>query len=243
MRLSVQLYTLRDALSQDLPGTLAKVREIGLEYVELAGTYDRSADEWKALLAKNGLTASGSHIGIDALSSDLDAVIADAKTIGFKYVILPWIGNDVYADGWEKVAKRLEPIGRKLKEAGLTLAYHNHAFEFENGGLDTFYTSADADLVKAQLDLAWVQIGGADPAAYIRKYAGRVPLVHLKDFDPALTPQWRPAGEGKVDWDGVLAACQEVGVEFGSLELDESPIDPIEAVRKSFDYFHAKGLR
>jgi sugar phosphate isomerase/epimerase len=241
MRLSVQLYTLRDALSQDLPGTLVKLRAIGLEYVELAGTYGASTDEWKRLLDQNGLKVSGSHVALDALN-DLDAVIDDAKKLGFKYVIVPWVGQDVYSAGWDAFAKRLEPIGRRLKDAGLTLAYHNHAFEFENGGLDTFYATADSELVKAQLDLAWVQIGGASPVEYIRKMAGRVPLVHLKDYDPSKTPQWRPAGEGTVDFDAVLKACDEVGVEFGSIELDESPGDALDAVRTSYEFFKSKGL-
>ena len=98
------------------------------------------------------------------------------------------------------------------------------------------------DLLKAQLDLAWVHIGGADPVEYIHRFADRTPMVHLKDYDPALTPQWRPAGQGILDWDGILTACQEVGVEYGSIELDESPGAPIEAVRESFNYFSSKGL-
>jgi sugar phosphate isomerase/epimerase len=242
MRLSVQLYTLRDALSSDVPGTLAQLKETGLEYVELAGMYGKSAEEWQSMLGDAGLWASGAHIGMDALQNDIEAVIEQADTIGFEYVIIPWVGSESYSGGWDTFAQSLTPISAKLKTAGLTLAYHNHSFEFENGGLDTFYASAPRETVVAQLDLAWVQIGGADPAAYVAKMAGRVPLVHLKDYDPSLTPQWRPAGEGIVDWDAVLAACAAAKVEFGSIELDESPGDPMKAVSQSVAFFQAKGL-
>jgi len=243
MRLSVQLYTLRDPLEQDLAGTLSKVRQIGLEYVELAGTYGRSAEEWKTLLDAEGLKVSASHTGIDALRNDFDAVVRDAKTLGFNYVVVPWVNADDYKGDWTKLGKELEPYGRRLAEQGLTLAYHNHAFEFEGDGLDALYAATDKSALKAQLDLAWVKIGGQDPAAYLRKHADRTPLVHLKDYDATKKPQWTPAGQGTLDFDSVLAACQEAGVEFGSIELDESPGDPIDAVRQSFEFFSSKGLK
>ena len=245
MRLSVQLYTVRDALAQDYVGTLKKLRDIGLEYVEGAGNYGGgTAEEGKALLDDLGLKVSGSHVGLDALQNDLDAVIANHKTLGCPYVIIPFLGSD--DRDYAKLAATVAPIGTRLKAEGLTLCYHNHDFEFVEvdgtTGLDLLYARTNPNLLQAELDLAWIKIGGQDPAAYIRKYATRTPLVHLKDYDPSQKPQWRPAGEGVMDWDACLAACKEANVQFGAIELDESPGDPVEAVRKSFDYFKAKGL-
>jgi sugar phosphate isomerase/epimerase len=242
MRLSVQLYTLRDPIAEDLAGTLSQVRSIGLEYVELAGLNGRSAEEWRTLLDDLGLKVSGAHIGVDALRDNFDATLEECRTLGIETVIVPWIGPEAGAQGWDEVGKSLEPIARKVKDAGLRFAYHNHAHEFEGDGLDKFYAATDPELVLAELDLAWVHIGGQDPAAYVRKMAGRVPVVHLKDYDPAKTPRWQPAGQGVVDYDSVLAACAEVGVEFGAIELDESAGDPIEAVRQSYQFLHGKGL-
>jgi sugar phosphate isomerase/epimerase len=145
-------------------------------------------------------------------------------------------------DGWDQVGKSLEPIAAKVKEAGIRFAYHNHAHEFEGDGLDKFYAATDPELVLAELDLAWVHIGGQDPAAYLRKMGKRAPLVHLKDYDPNEKPQWRPAGTGVLDFDSILAACDELGVEYGAIELDESPGDPIDAVRQSYEFFKSKGL-
>ena len=241
MRLSVQLYTLRDPLAQDLEGTLAKVREIGLEYVELAGLNGRTATEWRELLEKLGLKVSGAHIGVDALRDDFEVTLHDCREIGIQTAIVPWIGPEAGEKGWDELGRSLEPIARKLDGEGLRFAYHNHAHEFEGDGLDKFYEATDPELVLAELDLAWVQIGGQDPAEYLRKLGRRAPLVHLKDYDPAQKPQWRPAGEGIVDWDAILAVCEEVGVEYGAIELDESPGDPLEAVRVSYEFFREKG--
>jgi sugar phosphate isomerase/epimerase len=247
MRLSLQLYTVRDQLAADPIGTLKKVREIGLEYVEGGGSFGGATpQEGRKILDDLGLKASGAHVGLDVLEGDLPKAIDAAKTFGYRYLIVPWIGGDVYASGWDKFGKRLEAIGAKAKDAGLTLCYHNHDFEFKNEGkpgLKVLFESSDPALVKSELDIAWVQIGGGDPATYIRELRSRLPLVHLKDFDPSQTPRWRPCGQGLVNWDACLAEIAAGDVEFGPIELDESPGDPIEAVRQSYEFFVSKGLR
>ncbi len=248
MRLSIQLYTLRDQLSQDVPGTLKALKDAGLEYVEMAGDYGKSAAEWKTILDELGLKLSGSHIGIDQFENNFDQVIADAKTLDNKFLIVPWIGSDRYANGWAAFGKQLDEIGAKVKAAGLTLCYHNHAFEFESvvdgkHGLTELYDNASADNLKAEIDCAWVQIGKADPADYVLSLKGRVPLVHLKDFDPTKTPQWTPAGEGTVDYAKLIPACEAAGVEFACVELDESPGEPMDAVKKSIAFLQSKGIK
>ncbi len=242
MRISLQLYTLRNALAQDVPGTLDKVRDIGLKFVEFAGYYDLSAADWKALLDERGLAFSAAHIGFETLRDDFDDVVADCKTMGIDTVVVPWISEEHYKDGWDAFGRELQPIGQMLKNQELHLAYHNHAFEFKSDGLIGLYGATSPDNLKAQLDLAWVHIGGADPVDYIQKFSDRTPQVHLKDYDPTQTPQWRPAGQGILDWDAILAACEAAGVQFGSIELDESPGEPIDAVRESFAFFASKGL-
>ncbi|HWD41842.1 MAG TPA: sugar phosphate isomerase/epimerase family protein [Fimbriimonas sp.] len=243
MKLSCQLYTVRDQFSADPVGTLIKLRDMGLTYVEGGGSFGgESPAEGRKILDDLGLKASGSHVGMDTWNENTEGAIEDAKTIGCHYVIVPWIDKSYYAEGWDKFARVLEGIGKKVKDAGLVLCYHNHAFEFEDDGLNKLYDAADPDLVKAQLDVAWCQIGGGNPAEYIRKLSSRLPLLHLKDFDPSKTPQWRPGGQGLVDWDATLAAANEGNVEFGAIELDESPGDPIDAVRESVEFFRSKGI-
>jgi sugar phosphate isomerase/epimerase len=242
MRLTVQLYTLRDQLTEDLEGTLGKVKAIGLEYVELAGAYDRTVNEWKSILDSLGLKVSGSHVSLDFIEADLDAVIKDNLALENPYIIVPWVDKDKFAGKWDAFGKQLEVYGQKVKEAGLELAYHNHDFEFVGDGLSALYASSDPELVKAELDLAWISIAGQDPAAWIQKLSNRVPLLHLKDYDPTKDPQWTPAGQGTMDYDAIIAAANAAGVSFGGIELDVSPIDPIEAVKQSFEFLSSKGL-
>ena len=244
MRLTVQLFTLRDPLSSDWKGTLAALRQIGLEYVELAGDYGKSAAEWRETLDELGLKASGAHIGLDKLEGDLDSVIADAKTLGMDYIIVPWISAEEYKDGWTAFGKRLQPIGEKIHDAGLTLCYHNHDFEYANGdGLAELYAATTHEALKAEIDAAWVSLGGQDPETVINGMAGRVPLVHGKDYDKSKSPQWTPAGQGSMDLAKVVAAAEAAGVEFIAIELDESPGAPLDAVAESYAYYSGMGLR
>jgi sugar phosphate isomerase/epimerase len=218
MRLSLQLYTVRDHLSRDFRGTLERVREIGFEYVE-GGGGGHGAAEWRSTLDAVGLKCNGFHCPIETLEKGTESAIDDAKTLGCDFVIVPWLGVD-----------------RRLQ-----LCYHNHDFEFPDG-LSTLYANSDPGLVKAEIDVAWVAIGGDDPVAWIQRMGSRVPLVHLKDYDPSKTPRWQPGGQGVIDWDGVLAASRGAGSEFGVVELDEFAGDPLEAARLSYEFFRSKGL-
>ncbi|HVL40189.1 MAG TPA: TIM barrel protein [Fimbriimonadaceae bacterium] len=246
MKLSVQCYTLREEFARDPWGTFKALRAMGLNYVELAGTYGLSAQELKDGLDEIGLRVSGAHIGLAQLRSELHRVIADAHTLENPYVILPWVGPPDYEQGWDVLAKECELIAQRLADAGLKFAYHNHDFEFalQDGtpGLDVFYASSDPSLVLAQLDLYWIKAGGGDPEGYIRKYKKRVPLVHLKDMSAGENPTFIEGGRGILDWDGILAACRDNNVEFGAIELDVCPNPPLESVRTSVEFFRGKGF-
>jgi len=236
MQLAVQCFTLRDALAQDLWGTFAKVREIGLEYVELAGFYDQPATEFAARLADLDLRVCGSHLGLDSFENDLDQVVKDHLALGCHNLTLPWISDEVVAQGWPAFAQRCEAIARRLP-SDFTFSYHNHAFEFKTGDFEEFWRLTDPALVMAQLDVGWVYNAGYDPVTWIQMLKGRMPTVHLKDFtdDPANLDA--VAGTGRLPWGEILPACIDAEIEFGIIEMDVPPGDPIECVRRSYDFF------
>lgn len=244
MRLSIQCYTLRDEFAKDIWKTFAALREMGFLFVELAGTYGLTPKELKKGLDALDLQVSGSHIGLDDLENRLEQVIEDNYTLDNRYIIIPWIGEETYKSGWDVFAHRADAIGERVREAGLRFAYHNHAFEFaeQDGrpGLDVFFDHCSEEHVLAQLDVAWVQHGGQDPAEYIRKYGTRCPLVHLKDITSEGSDA--VAGTGIVRWADVLSACREADVEFGAIEMDVPPGEPLESVRECLDFYRARGV-
>ncbi len=241
---AVQNFTLRDAFGSDLNGTLKILHDMGMKNCETAGLYGLSAEQAKNDFAKQKLQAIGAHYGLGQLEDGFDAVVHEARTLDYNYVVLPWIGNDVFGAGWALVADRLNVLGQRYRQEGLELLYHNHSFEFEleNGkpGFDILMEGAEA--FGFELDVYWCFAAGFDPADYVRRLSGRLPLAHFKDGIPGNKPEHVPCGQGKIDWAPILDACEEAGVKYGITELDESPIDPIEAVRQSLEFFVSRGV-
>lgn len=239
MLLSVQLFTVRDAMQADPVGTLRRLRSIGLDRVELAGTYGLAVRDFRAMLDDAGLLVSGSHLGIDRFENDLQSVVDEHRDLGCDRVILPWIGEEVYAAGPEALARRLGAIAQGCEANGLEFAYHNHAFELEQGWLGTMFGTAPAN-VRAQLDLGWIYAAGEDPVHWLQMLAGRVPTVHLKDMTDDPTNRDAVAGQGRLDWDAILPACQAAGVLVGVIEMDVPPGDPFDCVERCYQFFQSK---
>jgi len=246
--IALQMYTLRDDTQADFEGTFRKVAEVGYAGVEFAGYGNRSAAELRRMLDDLGLKCAASHEGIDGLEADLNAAIDFHKELGNRFVVIPWLGEDRRGgpDGWKKVAATCAEIGKKLNEAGLTLCYHNHSFEFERFGgeygLDILYANAPASALKAELDTYWVKHGGEEPIAYINRYAGRVPLVHLKDMAAGEGREFAEVGEGILDIPGIVDAAVKAGSEWIIVEQDVCKRPPLESVRLSLDNLKKMGL-
>ncbi|HWA82996.1 MAG TPA: sugar phosphate isomerase/epimerase [Fimbriimonadaceae bacterium] len=241
MRLSLQLFTIRDAMAADMEGALAAVRATGLEYVELAGYYGKSAADFATILASHGLKVSGSHVGLDDLENHFQTVVDDSEAFGNQWVIVPWVSEE--RRNWPVLAKTLGELGDRLSARGLKLAYHNHDFEFgPDQGMRQLMANA-GEHVKFQIDLGWVLFAGQDPAEFLRDVRGKAPLVHLKDMAPDLDNPHVVAGEGAMNWPSVLEACSETNVLFGAVEMDKPPHDPLTDVKTCVQYFQARGLK
>jgi sugar phosphate isomerase/epimerase len=236
--IAVQLYTLRTLLNDParLGGVLGRLREIGYETVEVAGLGPRIIDRFGEELARAGLNACAVHAGLDRLIGDFDAVIAECTGWRCEYVVVPAIPEPYRSgDGFRRFAAEASALAPRLREHGLRLAYHNHAFELErydgHTGLETIFASAGPDAVEAELDTYWLQFGGANPASWIRRFKDRVPLVHLKDMAILRgDPVDAEIGEGNLDWVEILRACRDAGTRWLVVEQDDPRRDPLEAV-------------
>ena len=238
MSYSLQLYTLRNAIHQDLPATIRKVAEIGFSQVE-PYNFVATAKELGAALKENGLTAPSGHAPL--LAQDQDEIFAAAKELGITTVIEPYVP----AEHWQHVediqatAAKLNEAARKGAGYGIRVGYHNHAWELESTiegrtALEYFADLLDPDLV-LEVDTYWVAVGGQDPVNILTKLGDRVKFIHIKDGPLTTdTTAQQPAGQGKIAvWDAVGAAKF---LEVGVVEFDDYTGDIFDGIAQSLAY-------
>ncbi|WP_433953401.1 sugar phosphate isomerase/epimerase family protein [Curtobacterium flaccumfaciens] len=238
--LSVQLYTVRDALSADLPGTLQRIADIGYTNVEAFGFVD-NADELGAALRDAGLAAPSGHARLlDAGEQDLERIFHASTTLGFGTLIDPHIDESRWTtrEDVEAIARELSALAPRAADHGLVLGYHNHAFEFSNriDGVSAYEVFADAlsDDVVLELDTYWVQVGGDDPVAVIGKYGDKVQFLHVKDGDGSHDDKQQVAvGNGIMPIRDIIAAAPDA---LHVVELDDHEGDVFQAVADSYTF-------
>jgi sugar phosphate isomerase/epimerase len=240
--LAVQLYTLRNETAKDFAGTLKKVAEIGYKGVELAGYGNlKSAADARKALDDAGLVVCAAHTVIEQLESDLDRVLDDARVLKHKTIVCPWMPEErrQNADGWKQAAASLTKIGQTCQQRGFTFCYHHHSFEFTRfggkSGMDILLENADPQAVKLELDTYWLAHGGEDPVAFIRRTAGRVAMLHVKDMADGAERRFAPVGEGTLKFGPILQAAAKAQVQWAIVEQDNCyDTPPLEAVKTSF---------
>ncbi|MDD2214707.1 MAG: sugar phosphate isomerase/epimerase [Oscillospiraceae bacterium] len=269
--LGIQIYNLRQEAEQDFAGTMQAVARMGWDFVELAGLYGLPAAEVSRILAANGLKARSAHVPFAEMKADLAQVIRDYQTIGCDYIAIPYLPDDLrpLTPGYQTVLDYIPVIAQAVNQAGMKLLYHNHDFEFvrlPDGryALDSLYAAFSPRQLQMEGDTCWFRVAGVDPAAYLRQYSGRVPLVHLKDFykegqasnmyeligtkvsrqaDKTGHFEFRPLGQGQQDFPAILAAAEAAGSQALIYEQDQCyQLPPLEAARQSLAYLHSLGL-
>jgi sugar phosphate isomerase/epimerase len=235
-KISVQLYTVREALAADLDGTLARLAEIGFRQVEPFGLTEK-ADELAPALAKHGLSAPSTHAKV--VGGDIEAVLAAAATTGTKLVVEPHVDQARWTtvEDLAGIAAELNAAAARAADAGVTIGYHNHQFELETrvGGRPALEVLADHldDGVALEVDTYWAVVGGVDVPELLGRLGSRVKAVHLKDGDGSLDNKKQVAfGTGDLDVTSILAAAG--GVDLGVLELDDTTGDMMTAVSDSY---------
>ncbi len=248
------LYTLRTLMNEDPKAIITEVAETGYKYIEVADYrdgefYGMSPSELKDLMNELGLIPLSAHMGSVNLEN-ADQQIADVKAAGMKYFVIPVppMGHFRFdresrsltmSDDLETVADILTTLGRKCKEAGLELLYHNHDFEFEKNSngvvpMEYFMENLDPEYVNFQIDLYWAVKAGADPVEWFRKYPGRFKIWHVKDMDDQ--GRFAPVGAGTIDFARILEHKEVSGMEYYIVEQDQTfdGMEPLQAIRISY---------
>lgn len=270
LKVGLQLYSVRDEMEKDMDKTLAAVKEMGYDYVEFAGYFDKTAEEVRALLDKNGLRCVSVHQGYEGFLTEPMESAEYLKTIGASYCAIPWMSPDKHkgSDAFEKTVEEIQQVSELLKEYGIQMLYHNHDFEFEKVDgkykLDWLYEAVGLSAICPEIDTCWVRYAGEDPCAYLKKYGDYIDVVHLKDFTSkniAAGPvydligdnrakksldendfRFRPLGQGVQDMPAILATSEEVGAQYVIVEQDHAYETPsLEAARQSREYLKSLG--
>lgn len=242
--IALQLYTIRDSMAKDVPGSLKKVSDIGYKYVELAdykdgNFYGMLPADFKKLVNDLGMEVLSSHASVSTkgvTDDEAKKIAEDHAKVGAKYCIQPWIDE---ADrksiaGFQKMVAEWNKVGKIMKAAGIQYGYHNHNFEFETVEgkvpyFDVFLAEMDKDLLTLELDLFWTTKAGINPVDLFRKYPGRFQLFHMKDmytkeapFYKTETSDFAPVGEGLINFKEILAAKNIAGLKYMIVEQDSS---------------------
>lgn len=239
-KLAVQLYTLREACQADFPGVLRELKSQGWAGVQFAGFHDYDPMELKAVLQETGLKAAGFHVSLDDIVHRTDQVVSDARLFGTSDIVCPFIKPSLrHEEEYAEIKQQLNQVACQWEDEGFRISYHNHAFELEtmiNGqsALAYMLNPAFDNRILAEIDVYWIQKAGLDPFEFIRPYAGRMPIVHLKDMTDDEEMTFAEIGTGVIDFAPILIWGEAYGVEWYVVEQDMCRTDPMGCVSTSY---------
>jgi sugar phosphate isomerase/epimerase len=269
--LAVQLWTFREDLAKDVPGTLKKIKDLGFTYVEGfdAPFIVGNPDDFRSRLDAAGLKMFALHWNtLSDWRKDPTVIMETAKTLGAHYTGIAWLKESkpdtVTLDIVNEAADILMKACPQAKAAGLQLYYHIHGYELQPMGedktfFDSFVSHIDHNCVRLEMDVFWVTYAGTDPVKFMDKYRDGVELLHVKnmaddvptgvftgaDFNPSDMPagNWVPLGKSrKIDYKSVFRKGREIGVKWYILEMDKFDGDVYAAVDSSLAYIKKEKL-
>ncbi|MBQ8510098.1 MAG: sugar phosphate isomerase/epimerase [Clostridia bacterium] len=257
-RIGLQMYTLRDYTKtpEDFKNTLRRVREIGLENVQITPPGFFPVEETARLLAENGLKADSVFRPTGKVVADIEQAKRDAEIFGVDVLRTDSIPEEMRgdADGYRRFAEQMNAEGHACKAAGLRYIYHFHAFEWINfgdvRGIDILLNETDPDAVMFQPDVFWLTNAGTEPSVSLKMFRGRAFTMHVKDYAirrlqgkiEDVPFHFASVGTGNLNWPGIIAAANEIGIERFVIEQDICDGDPFDAVKISFDNLNKMGI-
>ncbi len=238
---ALQLYTVRDHLEKDFLQTLKRVKAAGYDFVETAGFEGHTPAEARALMQSAGLTPISAHAGYEDTIERPGAVIELAGALDVAYVATgTFFQGGGTREDWVNAGKVLDAAGAELRQAGIQLCYHNHAHEFVKFegeyAYDLMMAETDPANLQAQIDTYWVKDAGLDPVVVINQYAGRCPLLHIKDMTSGTPHTFAEVGNGIIDWPPIFEAGKDAGAKWFIVEQDACSADSLESARLSAEY-------
>jgi sugar phosphate isomerase/epimerase len=243
--ISLQLWSVRDDFKKDFAGTVAQVAKFGYQGVELAGTGNLTVKEVKKVLDDLGLKVSGSHTGLEPLTTKFEQTVEEMKLLQNKDVIVPWAPSENFASVASCLAfgEKLGELGAKLRAAGLRLSYHNHAQEYAlvegRPALEWMLEASAPRDVSAEVDVYWAFVGGVDPVRAITRLGARARLLHLKD---GADNKQTELGRGKVNFPAIFDVAEKNGLtEWYVVEQEQYNFAPLESVRLCLEYLRSVG--
>lgn len=241
MKLGIQLWSVRNEANADFKGTVEKLKAMGYEGVEIAGISSLNYFEMAEVLNSAGITAISAHIGLDEIENE--EKLEGLKGLGLKYAAFNGMG--ISKESIPYLRDNFTRLGKICRENGIYLLYHNHDYEFakidEVPGLDLVYGAVNPKYLGAEIDTCWVKYAGIDPAEYIRKYKGRCPLIHIKDYNGGKKGEdfsYKAVGSGVMDVGAVINAAKAAGSEWIIVEQDapEKGRTPMDSCKESAEF-------
>ena len=241
--LAVILSTVRDFTNTpaSMAQTFKKIKAIGYDQVELGELGSIDPKELMKMLDAEGLSICSTHAELPRLRDELNDIIEEHHIWECKNVVIGALPKEYQnEDGYKRFAREGSEIGRRLKEQGITLSYHNHWWELKKidsrTGLEILFEESDPETFFFEIDTCWLQYGGGDLSTWIRRMKGRQHLVHFKDMilpstDTSATLE---VGEGSLDFTSIIQACKDAGVQWYIVEQDYCPGDPFESIERSY---------
>jgi sugar phosphate isomerase/epimerase len=264
-KLGVQLYSFRHDLDKDLPGTLARVKQLGINCIEPYSLHGRTPEELRAEFDKAGLTVVSYHLAGDLFRGPPEAAVNIGRVLGAKQVGVAWLKeseNDAVDEAkLMQAAERLNAMCPAAQAAGMKVFYHTHGYEFHEGDpdarlFDKFVRALTPECVVLQIDVYWVAYAGQDPVKLINRYSDRTLSLHIKDmaasqavapFDgskwsgPLTDESFAVIGQGKLDWPALFAAAEAAKVRWYIIE-DETT-QPYEGVSAAMPFLKEHGIQ
>lgn len=248
---AAQLFTVRELLHnksrEEVYDVLLQIKRMGYQGVQISGignVTEETAKLYQEVCQQLDLPIVATHLSLEFLEDQLEWVIAYHKLWNCSYIGIGSMPPSLRdREGVIAFCEKVNKIGRQLRQNDLTLIYHNHKFEFEKFDgktwMEHFLERFDPEAIEFELDTYWVQAGGCDPVDWIERVNGRMSVIHFKDFRIKNDEQqFAEIGEGNLNWERIIEACENTKVKIVAIEQDGFTTDPLKSLSMSAKYLN-----